>query len=78
MSVGSLEISEGTITGRGKKKKTQNMHLTITTSEVREVTQMLASTTSKWGLGREAQVASLVLSLRTGLECPEDYLRKLM
>ena len=54
------------------------MHLTITTSEVREVTQMLASTTSKWGLGREAQVASLVLSLRTGLECPEDYLRKLM
>ena len=54
------------------------MHLTTTTSEVREVTQMLSSTTSKWGLGREAQAASLVLSFKTRPECPEGYLRKLM
>ena len=84
MSVGSLEISEGNITWREKKKQKtkkktpQNMHLTTTTSEVREVTQMLSSTTSKWGLGREAQAASLVLSLKTRPECPEGYLRKLM
>ena len=31
----------------GKKKKTQNTHLTTTPS--REVAQMLASTTSEWG-----------------------------
>ena len=36
------------------------------------------STTSKWGLGREAQTASLVLKLRTGPECPEDNQGALM
>ena len=37
---------------------------------------MLASTTSKWGLNREAQAA--LLRVRTGPECPEDNLRELM
>ena len=69
---------EGKKKQKTKKKTPQNMHLTTTTSEVREVTQMLSSTTSKWGLGREAQAASLVLSLKTRPECPEGYLRKLM
>ena len=44
---------------RKKKKKTspQNMHLTATHSG--EVAQMLASTTSKWGLNREEWAAGL-------------------
>ena len=49
----SFGISEGNITGRKKKK--QNMCLTATAS--REVAQMLISTTSKWGLDREAWAA---------------------
>ena len=36
---------------------------------------MLASTTSKRGLNREAQDA--LLRVRTWLECPEDNLREL-
>ena len=44
----------------------------------REVAQTLASTTSNWGLNREAWAASTVLRLRTGPECPEDNLRELM
>ena len=44
----------------------QNTCLTITTS--REVAQMLASATSKWGLGRKVWAISSVLSIRTGPE----------
>ena len=36
---------------------------------------MLASTTSKWGLNREARDA--LFRVRTGPECPEDNLREL-
>ena len=36
---------------------------------------MLASTTSKWGLNREAQAA--LFRVGTGPECPEDNLREL-
>ena len=54
----------------------RNMCLTKTTS--REVAQMLVSTTSECSLGREVQAASLVLRVRTGLECLEDNLRELM
>ena len=49
------------------------MHLTATPSK--EVAQTLASTTSKWGLNREAQAA--LLRVRTGPECPEGNLREL-
>ena len=42
----------------------------------REVAQMLASVTSKWGLNREAWAA--LLRVRTGPECPEGNLRVLM
>ena len=49
------------------------MCLTATFS--REVAQMLASTTSKWGLNSEVQAA--LLRVRTGPECPEDSLREL-
>ena len=41
-----------------------------------EVTQTLASTTSKLGLIREVQAA--LLSVGTGPECPEGNLRELM
>ena len=52
---GSFGISEGNITGRGKKKKKkQNTHLTTTAS--REVAQMLMSPTSEQGLDREARL----------------------
>ena len=40
-----------------------------------EAAQMLASTTSKQGLDREAQAA--LLRVRTGPECPEGNLREL-
>ena len=40
-----------------------------------EVTQTLASTTSKWGLNIEAQAA--LLRVGTGPEYPEDNLREL-
>ena len=56
-----------------KKKNTQNTHLTATPS--REVAQMLASTTSKWELNREAWAA--LLRVRTGPECPNGNLREL-
>ena len=39
---------------------------------------MFVSTTSELGLDREVWAASLVLRVRTGLECPEDNLRELM
>ena len=41
----------------------------------REVAQRLSSTTSKWGLNREAQAA--LLRVRTGPEHPEGNLREL-
>ena len=44
-------------------------------SPSREAEQMPASTTSKQGLGREAQAA--LLRVRTKPECPEGNLRKL-
>ena len=61
---------------REGKKNPQNTLLTITVSS--EIAQKLMSTTSKWGLGKEAQTASLVLRLRTGPECPEDNQGALM
>ena len=51
------------------------MCLTATIS--REVAQSLTSTSSDWGLGREAWAASLVLRVRTGLEFPEENLSRL-
>ena len=50
------------------------MHLTAIPSG--EVAQMLTSTTSKWGLNREAWAA--LLRVRMGPECPEANLRELM
>ena len=41
----------------------------------RKAAQTLTSTTSKWGLDREAWAA--LLRVRTGPECPEDNLREL-
>ena len=55
-SVGSFGISEGNITGRGKKK-IQSTRVTATPSK--EVAQMLASATSEQGLDREARAACL-------------------
>ena len=49
----------------------------LTTTPSREVTQVLASATSEWGLVREAWAASSVLQVRTRVECPEDNLREL-
>ena len=40
-----------------------------------EAAQTPAPTTSKWGLGREAQAA--LLTVRTRPECPEGNLREL-
>ena len=40
-----------------------------------EAVQMPASTTSKWGLGREEQAA--LLRVRTGPECPKGNMREL-
>ena len=73
-SVGSLGISEGNITGRGKKKNPQIMHQAATPSG--EVAWSLATTSSKWGLNREVPAA--LLRVRTGPECPENNLRELM
>ena len=47
----------------------------LTATPRREVAQMLASTTSKWGLNREAQAA--LLWVRTRPECPKGNLREL-
>ena len=69
--MGSFGISNGNTTGRKKKeRKPQITHLTTTPSG--EVAQELASATSK----QEAQAA--LLRVRTGPECPEDNLRKLI
>ena len=55
-----------------KKKEKQNTHITATP---REVAQTITSTSSKWGLNREVQIA--MLRERTRPECPEDNLREL-
>ena len=57
------------------EKNAQNMCLTTPIS--REVAQPLTSTSSDWGLGREAWAALLVLRVRTGLECPQENLKGL-
>ena len=41
----------------------------------REAVQMPASTTSKWGLGRESPAA--LLRVRTRPECPKENLKTL-
>ena len=69
--MGRFDISECNITGR--KKTPQNTRLTTTPSN--KVAQMLASTSSEWGLNKEAQAA--LLRVRTGPECLEDNLREL-
>ena len=43
-----------------------------------QVTQMLASATSQWGLGREVQAASTVLRVRTRPQWPVENLRELI
>ena len=48
-----------------KKKKSQNMHLTATTSG--EVAQTLLFTSREWGLVKEVWASLLVLRVRTGL-----------
>ena len=45
--------------------------MSLTATPSREVAQKLASATSKWGMGRKMRVASSVLKVRTGPECPE-------
>ena len=64
-------------TKQNNNNNPQNMHLTTTTSRDREVAQVLLLATSKLGLGRNAQAASSVLSVRTRPECPENNLREL-
>ena len=49
-----------------------------TTIASRELAQMLVSTTSEWGLGREVWAASSVLRVRTRPEYRENNLRELM
>ena len=70
--MGGFGISKDNITRR-KKKNPQIMRLTTTPS--REVAQTITSTSSKWGLNREVQIA--MLRERTRPECPEDNLREL-
>ena len=64
---------EGKNTHTHTHTHTQIMHLTLTPSG--EVAQMLASTSSEWGLNMEVQIT--LLRVRTGLECPADKLREL-
>ena len=73
-SVGSFGISEGNITGRDPCPP-QNRHLTATASG--EVPQTLAFITSEQGLDAEARVASSLLRVRIGPECPEDNWKEL-
>ena len=74
---GNFGILEGNITRRRKKKKkAQNTHLATTTRGDRKVAQMLMSTTSEWGLGKEAHTQSSVLRVRTRPEVHEDNLRE--
>ena len=85
--MGTFGISEGSInrkkhTHTQKNKKTkekkppQNSRQMAITSG--EEAHKLASARSACMLGAEAQASSLVLRVRTGVECPEDTLRVLM
>jgi len=68
VSVGSFGISEGNITGKQQQQQQQDMRLSTTTSG--ETAQTVNSASSEWELDREAWAASLILSVRTRLECP--------
>ena len=57
--MGSFGISEGNITGRGKKKKNNPQNTCLTTAPSGEIAQTLASAISEYGLNREARVACL-------------------
>ena len=77
--MGSFGISEGNITRNTHTQThththTHNMRLTTVTRG--EMAQTLTSASSEWELGREVLAAS-VLSVRSGIECPEDNLREL-
>ena len=71
-SMGSFGISEGNITGKGKKK--HRIHA-LTTTPSGEEAQMLVTASSKQGLNREVRAA--LLRVRTGSECLEGNLREL-
>ena len=73
-SVGSFGISEGNITRKRKKKKKSPQIMCLTTTPRGEVDQTLESVTGGAGQGGTC----CILRVRTGLECPEDNLRKLM
>ena len=59
-----------------KRETPQNRRITTTTS--REASQMLVSSSSKWGWAGRHCAASLALRIRTEQECLEDNLRGLM
>ena len=75
VSVGSSGIQEGNIT-RSKKKVPQNTSLTWTT--LWDMAQMLTSSSTKWGPGKEAWAALLVLRVSSSYGYPEDNVRELM
>ena len=54
-----------------KNKQTNTQNRGLTTSASREVTQKLTSAASEQAVGRKVRVASSVLKVRTGPECPE-------
>ena len=64
-------------TNKQTKTHTNTQNKWLNTTASREVAQILTSATSKWGLGREVQAASLVCRVRTVSECREDNLREL-
>ena len=59
-----------------KKKVPQNTSLTWTT--LWDMAQMLTSSSTKWGPGKEAWAALLVLRVSSSHGCPEDNVRELM
>ena len=61
-----------------RKRSTSRLYIVTLRRRDGEVAETLTSTTREWGLGREAQAASLVLRIRTGPEFPKDNLRELM
>ena len=71
MSVRSFGISESPITQRKTNKQTNTQNRGLSTSASREVTQKLTSAAGEQAVGRKVRVASSVLKVRTGPECPE-------
>ena len=71
----SLGSTEGNITERKNKQLKPTDYEPNSNSPGGEAAQMLAPATTKWGLGREAQDASL--KVRIWPECPKRYLSKL-